>query len=122
MALPNMRFKTYTFPVNPKTISISSKRNIRSNLSPYMGEIVYDFGSGPRIITGEGAFHGDNAWQQYSELYFVYRASGHGLVTLPYGSTITCLFTSLKMTGSSGPNMIKYAFEFLEVNPDSYIT
>ena len=115
-----MRYKNFTFPIVPKSITVATRRNITTHFSPFDGAIIQDNGIIPRIISGNGVFHGSEAVSQFNRLRQAFLSSGYGNLQLPFGETIIAIFTSLKMIGEAGPDIIRYAFEFSEVEPDNY--
>ena len=116
----SMRYKTLTFPINPKTFSISAVRNIHTYHSPFTGMITQDYGAKTRVITGSGEYYSLSAQTNFNNLWNLFVQKNHGILVPPSGQYITAIFSSLKMVGEAGPDIIKYAFEFIEVNPDNY--
>ncbi|MCL2014157.1 MAG: hypothetical protein FWG69_04130 [Oscillospiraceae bacterium] len=118
----NMAYGNFTFPVNPKSFTVSANRNINVSNSPFVGTILQDNGMNPRIVTGGGIFHGSTAQSNFNSLWQLFSQGGCRTLLIPSGHEFTAVFTSLKMVGEAGPDLIKYAFEFIEIQPGKYIS
>ena len=83
-----MSFKDYVFPVNPRTIRISSERKLASGRIPFGEDAVSDLGAAARIISGEGEFFGESCISDFEGLKRVMDQGGPGMLYIPSQSPI----------------------------------
>lgn len=119
MNLENMVYKDYKWRHNPRKIEVIQDRNIKEQIIPFFGNELQDYGRKKRVIKGFGEFFGEDAIEQYNELYKVFEASGIHYLKVPGISPFLASFVSLKLIGESNPNIIKYEFEFWEYIVDN---
>lgn len=114
MHLPPIRFKDFVFPHNPETLEIISTRNFRELRLPFLGVEYQDMGSMGRIVRGEGAFVGGDAYETYTKLETLYCDGGFGRLSLPHTTPFDAYFFSLTLKGGACPGWVGYSFEFRE--------
>ena len=81
---------------------------------PGGGCVLQDLGEGCRILRGEGAFAGEDAYRQFLALEAVFREGGVGQLVHPVWPARRAWFVSLKLTEQPLPEYAAYSFEFWE--------
>lgn len=78
MDLSPMRYKSYTWPHNPRVYSIDYERKMAVHKTPFGLFRLQDLGRTNRIMEGEGEFVGPDAYSQFGQLgqYVLQRRSG----------------------------------------------
>lgn len=114
MNLMGMSFKDFTWRNNPTSLTVSAARNLRETVLPFAGTRTEDLGQRKRQVAGEGYFTGEDCWEQWNALKRVYSLGGPGSLRLPGQEPFLAVMDSLKLIGSAGKNLIKYAFSFTE--------
>ena len=109
-----MSYKTFTWPNNPTTFSVSEKR--RTVQHPLLDGTwcTQEFGCAPRVFTGEGVFYGTAAYTDYLSLEGLVRAGGAGVLTHPQWGAISACLTALELTQEPKENYVRYRFTFVE--------
>ena len=83
MRLTAMRYKTYTWPHNPRTYTIDYERKMAVHKVPFGGYQLQDLGLTRRIMRGEGEFVGEGAYQEFKKLASVFYDPGPGVLVHP---------------------------------------
>lgn len=109
-SLPLMRFKTFVWPNNPKTIEVVHK-GIMSEESKKSGEIDRFI----RIVRGEGEFFGHSAVNSYKKLSDLIHEKSSGWLYLPGVARFEAVFSKVSLVGEPGPDVLRYSFEFQEI-------
>ena len=109
-----MSYKTFTWPNNPTTSSVSEKRRTVHLPFFYVMLCTQEFGCAPRVFTGEGVFYGTAAYTDYLSLEGLFRAGGAGVLTHPQWGAISARLTALELTQEPKENYVRYRFTFLE--------
>lgn len=120
MMLTPMRYKTYTWPHNPRVYSIDYERKMAVHKTPFGLFHLQDLGRTNRIMKGEGEFVGEGAYGQFGQLANVFYHGGPGLLIHPLWQAANAYFVSLKLEQEPRPDYVKYSFEFWE--DDSWYT
>ena len=68
MDLSPMRYKSYTWPHNPRVYSIDYERKMAVHKTPFGLFRLQDLGRTNRIMEGEGEFVGPDAYSQFGQL------------------------------------------------------
>lgn len=114
MRLTPMRFKDFTWPHNPEVYTVEYRRRIAVHQAPFGGCVMQELGSSYRVLKGEGAFVGEDAYAQFRELAEVFREEGPGLLVHPVWQTERAYFTALEAVEEPRPDFVRYRFEFWE--------
>lgn len=112
--MEKLRYKDYTFRVNPRRLEVTGERQLARAQAPFAGEAVYDLGPRAAVVYGEGEFFGANAMQEYLKLEAVYRQGEAGLLYLPGLKPFMAHFALFKTIGEPGREGFSYAFRFVE--------
>ncbi len=112
--MEKLRYKDYTFRVNPRRLEVTGERQLARAQAPFAGEAVYDLGPRAAVVYGEGEFFGANAMQEYLRLEAVYRQGEAGLLYLPGLKPFMAHFALFKAIGEPGREGLSYAFRFVE--------
>lgn len=114
MRLTPMRFKEFTWPHNPEVYTVEYRRRIAVHEAPFGECVMQELGSSFRILKGEGAFAGEDAYARFKELAAVFQEEGPGLLVHPVWQTERAYFTSLEAVEEPRPDYVRYRFEFWE--------
>ena len=68
MRLTPMRFKDYTWPHNPEIYSVEYRRRMAVHAVPFGRCVLQDLGGAYRVLEGEGAFAGADAYAEFLRL------------------------------------------------------
>ena len=72
MRLMTMRFKGYTWQVNPTSLQVACARSVKETPLPFAGGLTVDLGLKKRRVSGEGYFVGADCMDQWRRLEEVY--------------------------------------------------
>ena len=114
MQLAPMRFKDYTWPHNPEIYTVENHRRVAVFKVPFGQCVFQDLGGDYRILQGEGAFVGGDAYEQFRQLENVFHESGPGQLVHPVWNAQRAYFVGLKLTEEPLPDYVRYRFEFWE--------
>jgi prophage DNA circulation protein len=112
-----MRYKTFVWPHNPERYSISCERRMALHEIPFGGYRVQELGQARRVVSGEGDFAGQDAYETFKKLAGVYYAGGAGTLTHPVWQGMQAYFVSLTLTQEPREDYVRYAFAFWEALP-----
>lgn len=114
MKLSPMRFKTYTWPHNPRVYTMDYGRKMAAHKLPFGGCQLEDLGRTYRIMEGEGEFVGPEAYREFGKLAAVFYQSGPGQLIHPLWQAAQAHFVSLRLMEEPRPDYVRYAFTFWE--------
>ena len=114
MRLEPMRYKSYIWPHNPRTYTISFARQTAAHKIPFGRYCLQDLGLSHRILEGEGEFAGEGAYDAFRELATVFYDGGPGVLVHPVWQTSSAYFTQLSLVQEPMPDYVRYAFTFQE--------
>ena len=114
MLLTPMRFKDFTWPHNPEVYSVEHRRRIAVHQVPFGGCVMQELGGSYRVLKGEGAFVGKDAYAQFKTLAEVFQQEGPGLLVHPVWPAERAYFASLEAVEEPLPDFVRYRFEFWE--------
>lgn len=114
MNLMTMRFKGFTWQVNPTALNLECERNVKETLLPFAGGFAADLGAKKRRVTGQGYFVGGNCMEQWRQLEDIFAQGGPGSLQLPGQEPFLAIMDGLKLLGQEGSGRVKYGFSFTE--------
>ena len=117
MRLEPMRYKTYTWPHNPRTYSIRFERKLAVHKIPFGRYHMQDLGLGCRVLRGEGEFAGEGAYDEFKTLATLFYEEGPGVLVHPVWQTASAYFTELELVQEPLPDYVRYQFAFQESFP-----
>ena len=120
MDLSPMRYKSYTWPHNPRVYSIDYERKMAVHKTPFGLFRLQDLGRTNRIMEGEGEFVGPDAYSQFGQLANMFYNGGPGLLIHPLWQAANAYFVSLRLEQEPRPDFVRYSFTFWE--DDSWYT
>ena len=82
-----MRYGSFVWPNNPRTYTLSCKRQTAVHKIPMGGFVVQDLGRNAAVLCGEGEFFGKDAYAAFQELLTVFEAGGARLLVHPLWQT-----------------------------------
>lgn len=114
MLLAPMRYKSYSWPHNPRVYSIDYERKMAVNKIPFGYYFLQDLGRTRRVMRGEGEFFGEDAYAQFGELANVFYEKGPGILIHPLWQTASAYFVELRLEQEPRPWYVRYSFAFWE--------
>ncbi len=114
MILTPMRYKSYTWPHNPRVYSIDFQRAVAAHKTPFGRYQLQDLGMGQRVMEGEGEFMGPGAYVEFQRLACVFYEDGPGLLVHPLWQAAEAYFVSLRVEQAPRPDYVRYSFAFWE--------
>ena len=116
MNLTPMRYKSYTWPHNPRVYSIDFQRAVALHKVPFGRYQLQDLGMGHRVMEGEGEFAGPGAYVEFQKLACIFYEDGPGLLVHPLWQAANTYFVSLRAEQAPRPDYVRYSFAFWEEN------
>lgn len=114
-----MRYKTYTWPHNPRVYTIEYQREMSCRKVPFGRYHLQDLGMTRRVMKGEGEFVGPDAYDQFKKLASVFYSEGPGVLVHPVWQMSSAYFTQLSLAQEPRADYVRYTFTFWE-NYDGY--
>ncbi len=115
-----LQYKTFVWPNDPETYRENCVRDPQyitvDGVPTYIG-----MSKMKRVISGNGVFFGEQAYEKYLELVGVFGDSEPGDLVHPDFGTRLCYFTGLEMTQEARENCVSYKFEFTGSRPDGEV-
>ena len=112
--LSPMRYKTFTWPHNPRTYSIEFQRNTAVHKVPMGAYTMQDLGRSFRTLRGEGEFYGPGAYATFQALACLFYETGPGVLIHPVWQTSSAYFTELELQQEPREDYVRYRFAFRE--------
>ena len=109
-----MRFKDFVFPHEPTRLEVGVKNRLGVGHCPGYGPVIQELGVQQRVITGEGAFFGADAPEQYRRLEELFFQQTPGRLVLPGRTAVTAHFSRLGWLGQGDGQVLRDNFEVLE--------
>jgi len=109
-----MRYKTFTWPHNPRTYTIEYKRAMGNHKVPFGRYHLQDLGLTRRVMKGEGEFVGPEAYDQFKALASVFYTDGPGVLIHPVWQTANAYFVELALAQEPRRDYVRYTFTFWE--------
>lgn len=107
----HISYKGHVWPQNPRFY-----RDEMARTAHYQGvdEVSEFLGVSPiiRHISGEGAFWGADAYQNYLDLVTLFQDPKPGLLEHPVWGSCLCYFTQLELTQEPKAGYVSYRFGF----------
>lgn len=107
-----MRFRDFTFPVNPAALSVELLGLLRENVTPFGETAVERVGAYKKRVTGKGYFTGENAMQTYLALEALFGVDG--TLFLPGRRPFEAVLNELTLEGVQEKDVVGYSFTFVE--------
>lgn len=114
MNLMTMRFKSFTWQINPTALNVERARNLKETVLPFAATRTVDLGEKKRRVTGQGYFTGEDCMEQFRQLEALFAIGGPGNLELPGLEPFWAVMDSLKLLGEEGGKLAKYSFSFTE--------
>ena len=109
--MDKLSYKTFVWPHNPTTYQEEFIRE--PQYYTVDGETYYDgMGEMKRIITGSGAFFGEDAFDQFKKLSLLFEDETAGNLEHPIWGIRYCYYTGLEMIQEPKENYVAYKFTF----------
>jgi LysM repeat protein len=114
LELTPMRFKTFTWPHNPTSYSITFQRVMAVNKVPFGRYYLQDLGLTRRVMKGEGVFTGADAYESFSKLASLFYDGTPGTLVHPVWNTTSAYLVNLQLEQEPRQDYVAYSFEFWE--------
>lgn len=114
MNLMTMRFKGFTWRINPTELRVEHARRVKENVLPFSESKAVDLGARKRQVSGEGYLTGQGCMGEWRRLEALMRAGGPGFLQLPGLEPMWAVMDSLKLLGEAGEGLVRYSFAFTE--------
>lgn len=119
--MANLTFKTFSWPVNPETYHESYEREPVYDKAEDGSSVFSGMGPMKRVITGSGAFFGENASSDFSKLAELFADGSMGSLVHPVWGARNVYFTGLSITQPPKADYVAYSFTFTEADSDGAI-
>ncbi len=116
MNLAPMRYKNFIWPHNPESFHISFARRMAVHPVPFGYEHLQGLSMAHRVMSGQGAFFGRDAYDKFKELATVFYDNTPGRLIHPVWMTTSAWFTALSLTQEPQAAYVSYSFTFREDN------
>lgn len=114
-------FKNFTWPTNPEVYHEDYVRDPVYAKTDDGNTVFSGMGPMKRVVTGSGAFFGENAVADFTQLATLFENPDAGILDHPLWEKRTMYFTKLQMTQSPKSDYVAYSFEFTEADADGAI-
>ncbi len=114
--MEKLKFKDFTFPENPETMSIQFVRPVLFERKTDGTVEFYGLGPGCRTLTGSGAFFGPLAYTRFITLSNMVYDSEPGTLELPILQDWSAYLTQVEATQTPTENYVAYRFTFREAD------
>ena len=119
MRLSSMRYKSYTWPHNPRVYTIDYHREMAVRKVPFGRYHLQDLGLTRRVMAGEGEFAGPGAYQEFKKLASVFYLPGPGTLVHPVWQTAEAYFVELALRQEPRADYVAYSFAFWESSTET---
>lgn len=119
--MANLTYKTYSWPVNPETYHESYEREPVYDKAEDGSTVFSGMGPMKRVITGSGAFFGDDASTNFGKLAALFADGSVGSLVHPVWGSRNVYFTGLAMTQPPKADYVAYSFTFTEADSDGAV-
>lgn len=109
-----MRFGSFIFPANPKSLEICSNTNVSINPVFSANSSVQNVSVNPVIVKGNGEFFGNNAEELCNCLQHMLKTKESGILILPTTVGMNAYLTDFTFSRSADKSSIYYSFVFTE--------
>ena len=115
--MKRMQFRNFIWPQNPRTYRENYWRD-PEYVRDAAGKDNFTGLSGKRcVVTGEGVFFGENAYQNFRDLSAQMDDRTEGVLVHPLWGSRSVYFTRLEMTQEPRENYVSYRFTFVGSDP-----
>ncbi len=114
MHLMKMKYKNFEFPLNPYLIKVKHSRNIAENPIIDSDSAVYNVSKNASVISGEGCFFGEKAFDFASELERLSKSDSSGWLFIPSGNCFDAYLKDLTIKSDAKRSEVFYSFTFIE--------
>lgn len=111
-----MQFKDFVFPTNPASCALRFERFAVENKAPMGASAVVDLGRCCCVMEGEGAFFGQDAYENFRRLADTFRSEGAGTLIHPLWGEMQAVFTALSLCQEPEEDYVSYRFTFRETS------
>ncbi len=114
-----MRYKNFVWPHNPYSYTIDYERRMAAHPIPGGDCQLESLGQSYRVMRGEGAFVGPEAYRQFKALASIYYENTPGALVHPVWQAARVWFVELALAQEPRADYVRYRFAFWECPPPS---
>ena len=115
-----LTYKEFVWPNDPQTyrevLSREPQYTTSGGTSSYSG-----MGAARRVISGSGAFFGEDAYDQFQALMDQAEDNTPGTLMHPVWGSRYCYLTRLELLQEPRENFVSYSFEMVQARPDGSV-
>lgn len=119
--MEKLSYKTFVFPTNPHIYREETLREGKYDKDDAGNDVFLGMGYLKRIITGTGAFFGENAVAEFQKLQTLFEDAEPGNLEHPLWGIRYCYFTGLEMTQEPKQDYVAYKFTFQQALANDYL-
>lgn len=116
MKLIKMRYKGFTFPVNPSSIKAELSKTISASTIPFSFSKTQEVGFSPSVISASGSFTGNTAQENARTLLRIFKDRGSAYLFIPGIEPLKAYFKNLSISFNAEKNSADYSLIFVEDN------
>ena len=109
-----MKYKGFSFPVNPESVETEFMKKISKREPLFSHTRVEEAGYEPTVLSGSGCFTGEKASENAHALMKLFKEDGSAYLFSPEFCPLKAFFTGLKLSAAASKDCIKYSFTFVE--------
>ncbi|HHU05003.1 MAG TPA: LysM peptidoglycan-binding domain-containing protein [Clostridiales bacterium] len=112
MSLSPLRYKNFTWSVNPRSCALIMEKKMALTKIPYGAAMAENLGASVKVFRGEGEFAGEGAYAEFLNLAELFEEDTPGILIHPLFTLPSAHFVSLTLLQKPLPNFVAYTFEF----------
>jgi hypothetical protein len=109
-----MRYKTFVWPHNPERYQIDFARHMAARLAPLGAEYLRGLTMAHRVMRGQGAFYGPDAYDAFKRLASLFYDNTPGQLIHPVWQSARAWFVELSLAQEPQASYVTYNFCFWE--------
>lgn len=114
-------YKTFVFPINPHTYREDTTREGKYDKDDASNDVFLGMDYRKRIITGTGAFFGEDAVARFQKLQELFEDIEPGDLQHPLWGIRYCYFTGLELIQEPKQDYVAYKVTFQQALTNGYL-
>lgn len=119
--MEKLSYKTFVFPTNPHTYQEEATREGKYDKDDAGNDVFQGMGYLKRVITGTGAFFGENAVTEFQKLQKLFEETDPGNLEHPLWGIRYCYFTGLELIQEPKQDYVAYKVTFQQAQESGYL-
>ena len=116
MSLSPLRYKNFTWSVNPRSCELRLEKKMALLKIPYGAVTAENLGASVKVFRGEGELSGPGAYAEFLKLAAVFEADSPGILIHPLFTLPNAHFVKLTLSQKPLPDYVAYSFEFWDAS------